>query len=238
MRNAVTLLTATAVLLTVAAPSAHAQKGVGDPTGVARQSVKPEVVALSGRLVEVKTGPCEATTGRAINGTHLILKTDQKEKLNVHLGPAAVMADTVAKLSEGQQIAVKAFHTEKMKDNHYVALSLTFGETTVELRDEGFRPAWAGGNAGLQQTTAGQAGPGMGRGQGPGQGQGWRRGQGRGRGQAWGQGQGPGRGQGWNQGQGPEPGRGQGWGQGRGQGRGWGQGQGPGRGQGWGASQQ
>lgn len=219
MRNFATLLVVTAVLLTVAAPRAHAQKGVGDPTGVARQPVKPEIVSLSGTLVEVKTGPCEATTGRAINGTHLILKTDQKEKLNVHLGPAAVMADTVAKLSDGQQIAVKAFRTEKMKDNHYVALSLTFGETTVDLRDEGFRPAWAGGSAGLQQMTAGQAGLGMARDQGWGQGQRWRQGQGRGRGQAWGQG----RGQTWGQG------RGQGWGQGQGPGQGWGQE--PGRGQ-------
>ncbi len=208
MRNKA-VLAAVVVLLVAVAPRANAQKGVGYPTGVARQPVKPEIVSLSGKLVEVKTGPCEATTGRAINGTHLILETDQKEQLNVHLGPAAVMADTVAKLSEGQQIAVKAFHTEKMKDNHYVAQSLTFGETTVDLRDEGFRPAWAGGNAGLQQTAAGQAGPGMGRNQGWGQGQRWRQGQGRGRGQGWGQGQG--RGQGWGQGQG----RGQGWGAGQ-----------------------
>jgi hypothetical protein len=40
-------------------PCAHAQKGMGEPTGVARQAVKPAILSLSGKLVEIKTGPCE-----------------------------------------------------------------------------------------------------------------------------------------------------------------------------------
>jgi len=170
MRNAVTLAVAAIALLGVAAPMAHAQKGVGDPKGVASQPVKPKVVSLSGKIIEVKTGPCESTTGRSLTGTHVILETAEKEQLNVDLGPAEAVADTVAKLSVGQELAVKAFRTEKMKEKHYVAQSLTFGKTTVELRDAGLRPVWAGGDAGPRGTTAGQAGPGRGRGPGWGRG--------------------------------------------------------------------
>jgi len=152
---------------------ALAQKGVGDLSGVASQATKPEVVSLSGKIVEVKTGPCESTTGRSLIGTHVILETAEKELLNVHLGPAAAVADTVARLSVGQPLAVRAFRTEKMKEKHYVAQSLTFGKTTVELRDAGLRPVWAGGILGPGRMAVGQAGPG--RGQGPGWGRGGQR---------------------------------------------------------------
>ncbi len=150
-----------------------AQKGVGDPSGVARNAAKPEIVSFSGNLVEVKTGPCELTTGRSPIGTHVILETAKKEHLNIHLGPAAAVADTVAKLSVGQQLAVKAFRTEKMKERHFVAQSLTFGETTVALRDANLQPVWAGGNVGPRGAGAGQAGFGRGRGPGWGRGLGW-----------------------------------------------------------------
>ena len=169
MRHSRTVAIAAITLLAVAVPMAHAQKGVGDPTGVARQSVKPEIISLSGKIIEVKTGPCESTTGPSVSGTHLLLETVQKERLNVHLGPAEAVADTVASLSVGQKIAVKAFRTEKMKEKHYVAQTLTF-ETTVELRDAGLRPVWAGGNVGPRRTAASQAG--LGRGRGPGWGRG------------------------------------------------------------------
>lgn len=175
MRHVMILAIATIVFFGIATPMAHAQRGMGDPSGVARQPVKPEVVSLSGKLVEVKTGPCESTTGRSPIGTHLILETADKSQLNIHLGPAAAVADTVAKLLVGQEIAVKAFRTEKMKENHYVAQSLTFGKTTIELRDAGLRPVWAQGNADPGGAAAGQRGLGRGHGLGWGRGgQGWR----------------------------------------------------------------
>jgi len=184
MRYIVAVAVAAAVLFGVAAPAAHAQKGVGDLGGVARKSVRPEIVFLSGEIIEIRTGPCESTTGRSLTGTHLILETAQEEQLNVHLGPADAVADTVAKLSVGQMIVVKAFRTEKMKEKHYVAQSLTFDKTTVELRDAGLRPVWAGRAFGPQWPAA--RGAGFGRGRGQGRGRGWGRGQGRGPG--WGRG--------------------------------------------------
>jgi hypothetical protein len=173
MRNVVSLAVVAIVFFVFAASMAYAQRGIGDPSGVARQPVKPEVVSLSGKLVEVKIDPCEATTGRSLIGTHLILETVDKTQLNVHLGPTAIVADVVAKLSIGQNLDAKAFRTDKMKENHYVAQSLTFAKTAIELRDASLRPAWAQGNA----VTGGQTGLGSGRGFNWGRGgQGWRRG--------------------------------------------------------------
>jgi len=42
-----------AITCGLAASAAHAQRGVGDPTGVAQQIVKPEVVSLSGTVLDV-----------------------------------------------------------------------------------------------------------------------------------------------------------------------------------------
>jgi len=127
------------------ASPAFAQKGVGDTSGVARQATQPQVVSLTGKIVEVKTGPCESATGRSPVGTHLLLQTPKGERLNIHLGPAEAVAEMVAKLSIGEQATVQAFRTEKMKEQHYVAKSLKQGDVAVELRDENLRPFWAQG---------------------------------------------------------------------------------------------
>ncbi len=107
---------------------AFAQRGTGDMQGIARQPIKPKIVSLSGTLVEVKAGPCHATTGRANVGTHLILEDAKKKQYNIHLGPEQALADTVAKFSTEQPLSVKAFRTEKMKQHHYMAQSQTFNK--------------------------------------------------------------------------------------------------------------
>jgi len=56
----------------MAAP-ALAQKGTGEPTGVARQGLKLPIEAMSGTIKDIKIGPCEKTTGRAKEGVHLVV---------------------------------------------------------------------------------------------------------------------------------------------------------------------
>ena len=146
-----------------------AQRGMGDAQGVGRQATKPKVVSLSGKVLKVETAPCEMTTGRSLLGTHFVMKTSDKKKVNIHLGPARAVDFVTKNLSEGQKVQVAAFRTEKMKEGHYVAQTLKFDSRTVELRDETLRPAWAG-----------RGGPEWGRGRG--RGAGW----GRGRGAGWG----------------------------------------------------
>jgi hypothetical protein len=127
-----------------AAP-ALAQKGMGDPWGVARLPVKPPVLTLSGTVVEVTTGPCEATTGRSFQGTHLLVRFDDGRAINLHLGPAGAAAvDELAKvLSAGMAIRFEAFRTNQMPVNAYIAKTVWFGEEdVVVLRDDNLRPRW------------------------------------------------------------------------------------------------
>lgn len=197
----------------------YAQRGVGDPQGVAQQAVRPEVVTLEGTVVEVQTGPCENTTGHAWIGTHVVLKTADGQQLNVHLGPAgagqvAFLADA---LTAGLPVKVRAFRTAQLKEGHYVAQAVTYGDDrTVQLRDDNLRPAWAGGRGGGGGLGPGAGGWGMGPGAGMGRGRG-----------AGGWGMGPGAGMGRGRGAGFGYGNPRGWGQGRGYGAG------PGRGPRW-----
>ena len=146
MKYAIALVLAVIVLYVTTAPAIYAQKGIGDQTGVAREAVKPQVSTFSGNLVEIRIGLCEKTTGRSLVGTHLFLETPDGKSLNIHLGPAAAVADIVAKLSvrEKHDLTVKAFRTGKMPENNYAAQSITFDANTIVLRDNTLRPVWAG----------------------------------------------------------------------------------------------
>jgi len=170
MKSRVVAVAATVVAVVVCPSFVFAQKGMGDPIGVARQSVKPEVTSLSGELTAVETHPCEKTTGHALAGTHILLKNSNGETLNVHLGPAEadVVKGIVKQLVVGKDISAAAFRTDKMPKLNFVAVSLTFDDKTVVLRDEGLRPVWAGeGPRGWQQRGM------RGRGHGRGWGRGW-----------------------------------------------------------------
>jgi hypothetical protein len=138
-------LAAVALLAATTAPPVQAQKGTGDPTGVAQQSPRPKVQTFSGTVVAIETQPCEKTTGKGLVGTHVLLKTEKGEKLNVHLGWADAVADTAKQLSAGKKVEVTAFRTDKLPEGHYVAQTLKFDGKTVQLRDEDLRPEWAGG---------------------------------------------------------------------------------------------
>ncbi len=186
------------VACALTAPTALAQRGIGGTEGVARTTDLPDVVTLKGTVAKVETGPCENTTGRALTGTHLLMKGPKSKTLNIHLGPTATVAFVAKELTEGKKVKVEAFRTKQMEKNHYVACAITCDGRAVTLRDAMLRPAWAGGGIvadGPGQTArgAGRAGQGMG----PGRGRGGY-GVGRGRGQGWelGRGQARGRGQG------------------------------------------
>jgi hypothetical protein len=122
---------------------AHAQKGTGDVDGVARWSVKPDLVPISGVVKETRTHACEDTTGGAVAGTHVILKTDDGCLVNVHLGPVVAVACVADQLTAGRKVDVIGFRTSKMLAGHYVAKSLVFGNALFVLRDDALRPYWS-----------------------------------------------------------------------------------------------
>jgi hypothetical protein len=144
-----------ATVLALATSLAHAQRGVGQMSGVARQLNQPEIVTLSGIVTEVHSGPCEKTTGRSPIGAHFLLKTRKGQTLNVHLGPTNQVESIAKDLEIGKRIQVQAFRTEQMEADHYVAQSLVDGDRTVQLRDENLRPFWAGGGRGQPRGRGG-----------------------------------------------------------------------------------
>ena len=113
-------------IVSLVAP-ATAQKGMGEPGGVAGQAVKPPIETMSGTIKDIKTGRCERTTGRSVNGVHLIVQAQDNRTINLHLGPASALADTIQKLSPGETITFEAFRTDRMPKDAYVAKSLKVG---------------------------------------------------------------------------------------------------------------
>ncbi len=165
-----------AAVLLMCAPAA-AQKGTGEPTGVARQAIKPTVTEYSGVVTDVKIGPCEFTTGRSLVGAHLVVRTGTEGAVNLHLGPRDAVQPVIDAAPAGTPIMFEAFRTDAMPADAYVAKSITVDGETMALRDDTLRPTWAMGPGG------GGMGPGQGQGtMGQGQGMGSRRGQGAGMG--------------------------------------------------------
>jgi len=141
-------------------------------------------VALSGKVLKIMTEPCKMTTGPAYLGTHFLLKTSKGKRLNIHLGPADTVDDVAEQLPIGEKVKVDAFRTAKLPEDHFVAQSVAFDGTTIQLRDKNLRPLWARSSTALRG-----GGPQWvrGRGRGRGWGGGWQRspGYGRGRGSGW-----------------------------------------------------
>jgi intracellular sulfur oxidation DsrE/DsrF family protein len=130
---------------------AQAQRGRGEPSGIARRSGIPELVVLSGEVREIETGPCEMTTGRALQGTHFLLETPEGKTVNVHLGPARAVKFVADRLSKGAAASIRGFQTEKMPENRYVAQIVTVNGQSFRLRDQGLRPVWASGRRAVRR---------------------------------------------------------------------------------------
>lgn len=149
LKYSVQFILLAAGLLILSVTTADAQRGRGNFTGMGQELVKPDVIELSGELVEIKTGPCEQTTGHAVIGTHLFIRENaDSQTLNIHLGDAKAVEQYVAGLVIGQSVHVQAFRTELLDEGHYVAVELESGGRYLTLRDSDLRPYWAGSNRG------------------------------------------------------------------------------------------
>lgn len=144
------LACATALTVALIGSSADAQRGVGDPEGVARMAELPPVTEMSGTVTDMKIGRCEATTGRAEVGVHLLVETPEIDPLDLHLGPADALAHVIDQVDVGDTVSFEAFRTDAMPENAYVAKTLTVDDKTVHLRDDGLRPSWARDRGGFR----------------------------------------------------------------------------------------
>lgn len=146
-RHGIVVLVSALIVLICVAP-APGQLGMGDNKGVAQQRLKPRLVRISGKLQEIKTHPCENTTGKAELGTHLILKDKHGQELNIHLGPAPAVSEAVKRLTVGTKLDLVGFRTEKMPPNHYVAKTLILANHVIQLRGSDLRPYWSNNKLG------------------------------------------------------------------------------------------
>lgn len=145
-------LTIIAGLLFVGATAVDAQKGQGNLTGMGQELVKPMIVELSGELVDIKTGPCEHTTGHAIIGTHLFIRDAATDRVvNIHMGAAYAVEEFVNDLTIGHRVNVRGFPTELLDIDNYIAVDLESDGSNLTLRDDNLRPVWAGRSNGFFQ---------------------------------------------------------------------------------------
>jgi hypothetical protein len=117
---------------------------MGEPGGMSQRAIQPEITTLAGKILEIRTGPCEHTTGKSLSGTHLIVKENGK-KLNIHLGPEEAVGHVIDQLAIGSWVTFDIFHTERMPENAYIAKSLTFDDEIIRLRDDNLRHSWTSG---------------------------------------------------------------------------------------------
>lgn len=119
------------------------QKGMGESVGLARQGAQPEMETLQGELERIETGPCRQTTGKAYIGTHLFLRTESDELINLHIGSAEAVAEMIDFFEVGQEFEVDAFRTDLHPSGHYVAKVLRSDGHEWVIRDDDLSPFWA-----------------------------------------------------------------------------------------------
>jgi len=134
----------TVVVLLALTSMGYAQKGMGNNTGIARANSVVEIEKISGELQEIITEPCTQTTGRYSNGTHLLVKNNENETLNVHLGPTKVVSGMTDQLNAGEEIHLEMYTTEDLPENHYIVKEFKSGEVSHEIRNSNLKPFWAG----------------------------------------------------------------------------------------------
>ena len=163
---------AVAVAAAISGP-ASAQRGVGDNEGVVRSGVPVDLTAIDGTVTDVRRTQCANSTGRFVDGLHLIVDTVDRGVVNLHLGPAVALEDLAAVIEAGDLVSADVFRTDALPADALVATAVTVGDAIYALRDETLQPVWAvaGDRAFGAAPAAGRRGGGRG-GQGGGAGQG------------------------------------------------------------------
>lgn len=92
--------------------------------------------------VETITG-AGARGGRAIGGTHLVVKTE-KEAVAVHVGPTAYLAEKGITFAKGDPVEILGSRVTIDKEAFLIARQIKKGDKTWTLRDASGRPLWSG----------------------------------------------------------------------------------------------
>jgi uncharacterized membrane protein YgcG len=144
-----TVILAAALALAAGGGTASAQRGMGESEGVA-PDVTYDPRGLRGEIAAIEVGACANTTGRAVEGAHLIVAMPDGQDANVHLGPTR--AESVGRVLDavevGDEVRAEVFRTDVMPFGTFAAVTVTVDGETVRLRAPNLRPDWAMGPGG------------------------------------------------------------------------------------------
>jgi len=148
MRKILTAVAVIAMLSTLGATEALAQRGIrwkggggwGPGTSYDRLYNPQTVEAVSGEVLSVD----RITPIRGMYyGIHLMMKTD-KETISVHLGPGWYIENQDVKVLPKDKVEVKGSRITHEGKPAIIAATVTKGDEVLELRDAGGFPAWSG----------------------------------------------------------------------------------------------
>jgi len=148
MKTLMSAIAVMAVLVTLGATDAMAQRGIarrggggwGPGTAYARLYNPQTVETISGEVVAVdRITPMKGM----VYGVHLTVKTE-RETISVHLGPGWYIENQDVKILPKDKIEVKGSRITFEGKPAIIAATATKGDDVIELRDARGFPAWSG----------------------------------------------------------------------------------------------
>jgi hypothetical protein len=88
------------------------------------------------------------------NGIHLVMKTDQKETISVHLGPEWFLDNQDVQIAKGDAITVNGSKVTYENKPAIIAKTIEKGDSVLELRDDNGFPKWNGWRQGKNRKGA------------------------------------------------------------------------------------
>jgi DNA helicase TIP49 (TBP-interacting protein) len=133
-----------AFIVWIASPLAAAQRGMNRNTP--QYDPKTEVT-IRGNVEEVQKRMMHTPPGRGamaeMGGTHLKLGTE-KGTMDVHLGPAAYLADKKFTVNKGDVVEIRGSLVKIGGNEALIAREVTKGSEKLVLRDANGIPLWSG----------------------------------------------------------------------------------------------
>jgi hypothetical protein len=132
-----------ALLVVGAASFVSAQAPRAGRHGSPMYDVKTETT-IEGTVVAVETIAGPGGGRRGLGGTHLVVKTET-EKLDVHMGPTAYLAEKQIAVAAGDAVEILGSRLTIDNEPVLIARQIKKGDQTWALRDASGRPLWSGG---------------------------------------------------------------------------------------------
>ena len=137
------ILGAAALLIVGAVSVAIAQMPGSGQRGAPMYDIKTETT-INGTVESVETVTGTGGRGRhALGGTHLVMKND-KETIEVHVGPTAYLTEKGMTFAKGDTLEIVGSRVTIDNKPVVIAKQIKKGDNTWTLRDASGRPLWSG----------------------------------------------------------------------------------------------